>query len=284
MKNKLLALTLCLLTLSGCSLADPDLGEAKLPDSLPQQPDPLVGVVITREHLDLWDPMTGDQKLYAVPGEDGRMEFDLPGSISFFTYEYDHPAGRTTAVANTGVSGAGPHIKSTDEGESVELTGTLYVPESSGTICFYFNPVYQAEDDSLYLMAGQGTALSGDNGEGMSFSHDMSATETITVNGKKQTRSCSVKVTAEVVSVPTEIRMLHMDAAGNLIFTQSWQPGQVPEHVALHRDCAWAVLEQVKPEYADRTLYNFGDKYAESFYPEDGLVKIQSTELLWPKK
>ena len=60
MKNKLLVLTLALLLLTGCSLADPTMGEAVLPA---QAGDPMVGVVITREHLDLWDPAEGHQNL-----------------------------------------------------------------------------------------------------------------------------------------------------------------------------------------------------------------------------
>ena len=279
MKNKLLVLALALLLLTGCSLADPTMGEAVLPA---QAGDPMVGVVITREHLDLWDPAEGHQKLYATLDESGRPRFDLPDSIAYFTYEYDSPAGRTTVIANDGVWGAGPHIKNTDEGQSVELSGTLYVPESSGMICFYFNPVYQAADDSLYLMAGQGTALSGEHGEGMSFSHKMTDSVTRTENGKTQSRSCSVDVTAEVVAVPKEIRLLQMDSAGTLLHSQSWAPGSVPEQLELHKDCAWAVLEQIKDTGAARTLYNSGDQYAESFYPADGLVKVRTTTLVWP--
>ncbi|MBR2880266.1 MAG: C40 family peptidase, partial [Oscillospiraceae bacterium] len=74
------------------------------------------------------------KKLYAQPEQDGRVEFDLPGSISYFSYEYDHPAGRTTAITNNGIYGGGSHIKSTDQGEEIELTGTVYVPAQSGTI------------------------------------------------------------------------------------------------------------------------------------------------------
>ena len=279
MKNKLLVLTLTLLFLTGCSLADPAMGQADLPS---QAGDPMVGVVITREHLDLWDPAEGPQKLYATLDEIGRPSFDLPDSIAYFTYEYDSPVGRTTAIANDGVWGAGPHIKTTDEEQSVELTGTLYIPESSGTVCFYFNPVYQAEDDSLYLMAGQGTALSGEHGEGMAFSHKMADSVTRTENGKAQSRSCSVDVTAEVVAVPKEIRLLQMDASGTLLYRQSWAPGSVPEQLELHKDCAWAVLEQIKETGTGRMLYNSGDRYAESFYPADGLVKVRTTTLVWP--
>jgi len=303
MKNKLLALTLCLLTLTGCSLADPELGEAALPSSLTEESDALVGVVITREHLDLFDADTFVQdnaatllagknpdgnaqsyykKLYAKPEQDGRVEFDLPDSISYFSYEYDHPAGRTTAITNNGIYGGGSHIKSTDQGEEIELTGTVYVPARSGIISYFFNPVYQEPDGDVYLLPGQGSSLSGDNGEGMSFTHSMSNSVTRTENGKRETRKCRLSITVEVMEPPQSIRLLQMDKTGTLLSTLSWTPGQVPPELTLHRDCAWAVAEQVKSGTVARALLNFGDKSMESFYREGDLIKVQTTSLNWP--
>ena len=58
-------------------------------------------------------------------------------------------------------------INSSDDMETVTLTGEIFTDSGSGRVTAYCNPVYQQEDGRIYLVPGEG--MTADSGGSMAF-------------------------------------------------------------------------------------------------------------------
>lgn len=101
-------------------------------------------------------------RLWAVRQDNGDWVFeDVPG-FGYYAYRYENEAEE--GVANhldEGIIGGGMNYIVDDDGERVELSGTVYVTPGAG-LEFYCNPVYQTADGAVYLTGGSGIDTNGE--------------------------------------------------------------------------------------------------------------------------
>ena len=272
-----IATAVMLLPLTGCQLA-------KAASAVGNAPDRLIGVLVTNDHLDLFDmegylneninsfsggeiTMSGNTKkyegrLYATlttkeltnteSGEKVSVEeyaFDSVKGISFFTAKMppkDSEEGYTSSVFADGISDSHFAINCGDDEDKNTLEGTIYlVPGKSGST-HYINPVYQSGDGRVYAISGQGISIGGVQSEGSVYSQKLEESVTITENGKSKKQTTVVNVSIQSKLPPQKIVVLEMDKNNSCLSRQEFMPGKVPESITPNSHTEYILLESYK--------------------------------------
>jgi len=264
-----------LVGLSGFTLASPETSKYA-------EEDKLIGVLVTTEHLDLFDMegylsknlgkmasggeiiLDGDAaefqgRLYAtltdrtLTDETGQTVttkeyvFEDAG-YCYFCPTISNEDGIYIAASSDGaISDGHTAISVTEEGESITLDGTIYVVPAAGRGTYYMNPVYQSADGRVYAMSGSGVSfVEGDSAEGTACSRTITAESTVTENGESKTYSVSVKISLSVMYAPQHIYLLQYRSDGELLSRERYLPGALPEAISPAQDCSYIVLEAHK--------------------------------------
>ncbi len=293
-RGLLLCVTFFLLLcfLMGCQLARPEGDVGQAAEGAGQ--DRLVGVYVTREHLDFFDMEAylqdhldqvlkdGDHliqdgaayegRLYAKlvtrtsTGEDGRthqhQEYvfeDLEGMGLYSVFVDSEEGGYHTSQSGDGISDVHVGYHTKDEGEDISLEGVIYVAAGARTVqqgdtVFYFNPVYQTADGQVYLMSGSGLGGMSLGGAGASMSHKMNGTVTIQVDGEEKTYGCDVNVTIESVYAPEKM-IVHQMSEENIVLTKiEYIPGQLPNSLEVESETAYLLVETWQKDEAGQWI------------------------------
>lgn len=213
-----IALVLLLVLLRSVSLARP---EAQNPAQ-----DRWVGYyMVLRPTADYdfgkdWETYGDTKILNAQRQSDGRYAFtDLEGQALFFEFlpptDPEDPYSATVAF-QSGVAGAVHNMHITDQGNTEELSGTLYFGPSttpapgglgySWTACL----VYQRADGSLYLTDGQSFYGSG-------FTFRQETTYASTLNGKGTQDTLSVELRTKMIPRLESCTFFQLDENGTLL-------------------------------------------------------------------
>ena len=199
--------------------------------------DRLIGVFVTREPLDLFDfdayfednaskLLSGGEigaddaqkysgRLYAVLrdkpyyNEDGTpagstKEYAFEGVEGFLLAAPRIGEGEDSYIsfyADDGVSDSDFHLKTTDEGDSVELSAVIYALADRGTASFYPNPVYQTAAGEVYAVSGSGSSY-GTPSPGMSGTFTLSENQSVSSAGETSANASSVELRVEFVAPP----------------------------------------------------------------------------------
>lgn len=265
MKNKksgLILLAALLSLLTGCQLAveGSDLSAAG---------DHLVGVYITTEPLDLFDMdgwirdhltaqggdirLDGDADAYAgrlyateEKTEKGPAQYVFEGidGSGFFALEQEDEQGSCQHTAVSGaISDAHASFVTRDDGEQIDLTASVYFEAGGSGACFYLNPVYQAADGAVYLMAGSGISTGGVSSEGVMMGQTLEETYTEEENGKTEQTGISVKIDIVGVVLPEKYEILAMSEADEILSRQEYASGAVPEELSFGPEVAYVILK-----------------------------------------
>lgn len=301
-----------LLLLTGCQLARPDVGTV-------QSGDRLIGVLVTRAYLDLFDfdayfqdhaaelVQGGDHVIENTQAYEGRLYATMTTETStnddgetvthqnyvfegvegsaYFVYSVQEADGPGYTASETGeaLSNVQTSLYYSDQEEVMDLEATIYYAPQSGedVIGFYFNPVYQTVDGQVYAMSGSGTSTSVD-GAGVSFSHTLSEENTQTENGVSKIWRTSVKVTVESVDPPERITVLQMGEDHRILSEISYEPGTLPETMTLPGETAYLIVETISGGSVNRELVDRDAENLETFRCRDDRICVkQTTYLTW---
>lgn len=284
MNRKTVAIFLLLITIlimTGCQLARVDMGETRGSDRL-------IGVLITREYLDLFDferylndninkisangNITIDYdddkyrgRLYAdivtrtyTDPETGNTfetkEFSFEGVEGFHYYCAIIPAtgeeiSYSASSADEAISDGHTSVHTSDWEDRISLEGTIYYsPDGTGSMTFFPNPVYQSPDGRVYAVTGMGITSYGDHTEGELYTRTLEETTTITENGKTKTAYTSIKISFGVMFPPNRIIVRQMDEDSRVISSAEYKPGELPETLEVSRNTAFILIETHKQD------------------------------------
>lgn len=325
MTRKLYEISFCILlalVLTGCQLTQSSAGGAAGEDRL-------AGIFITTEYLDLFDfegylddnpedfgdgeiTINGDAqqyqgRLYAVltgktltneeTGETSETKeyvFPIDG-ISCFSAIIpvaENHGSYQTAMFDPAISDGRVHYKEDDDGIGRTLTGTLYVSPVDAACTYYFNPVYQSADGSVYVLSGSGAIIDPETygkREGATYSHTLDAATTITENGKAKTDSTSIMLSIHVMFPPEKIVVLQMDRESAVLLRKEYEPGAMPESIAAEPETAYFVIETHKRDDTGHTaisrdIYDSGTEGIGTFFVgEDRICVEHRTKVIWPE-
>jgi len=281
-----------LMTLSvfGCSLAVEGAGEGEAGVSR----DQMIGVFITTEYPDFdWD---AEKRIFATVNKNDSKEpgdwdiyFEGIDGINFFdgVWQSENDNSFNMLICGDEVCNIKTHYMSTDAGEGVELSGTVYKLPADDYI-YYTNPVYQTPNGDIYAVSGEGLHM------GFNTGGEMTTTLTdevkLTENGVTETNKISVKVTYRGEYEPTEVVVIQMDADNQVIKKEKYAPGALPLSIKAESETEYFVVETKRnnpenPNDIIREFYNrseTGDTYFETFRLTDkGRLGKMSTRIEW---
>ncbi len=276
----------------GCAipqLAVPDSGTPDSGEENSGERDCMVGVYITKEHLNLfdmesyikdnigsisggdtvdeWDETKYGGRIYArlreETMEDGvtihHYEFpDLPIEgmlLGSFTVDMDDGTPYTTFEADEGLSDIKTHLNTSDDGESTIQEATIY--QHSGSIVYYFNPVYQTADGLVYLTEGEGVHVA--SGLDGTMTHTLKDSVTVTRDGESETVTAEIVVSVAGVELPDRVVLLQMDENNREVGRMEIDPDAVPDEVTLAADTAYVLLVETFGGEVKRSLFEEGD-------------------------
>lgn len=178
-------------------------------------------------------------------------------------------------------------LQFSDAGESIELTGTMYVSAARGPAEFIYNPVYQTARGEVYAVSGSGLGFGGEVTAGMSGSHEVRSEQTVVVDGEAAVLTTRIDIGVRYMDTPVAASVLQFDAAGEVVAAQEFAAGKLPEELRVEAGVAYVVVESrmadaAGGEVVERELYEHG---AESLYAfdcrDDGMCVKQYCKLVW---
>lgn len=290
------------LLLSGCSLARPETQSANRAE------DKMVGVLVTREHLDLFDMeryfqdnaekiVTGGtvseaetQKYRSAlfsEWDEASQRYVFP-DVDGYVYLCTEQMGETgtyTNMQNDDVfCGGASAIHVTDDGVSYDFSATIYAENNAGTLSFYMNPIYQTEDGRVYALTGSGITFSSDEGSSASTTQTLEQTLSRTENGEKQEYAfrCAIKV--QLAPRPDQVTLFWMDAENGVRRQQTYAAGTLPKALKADGASFLVAVQTAQDGTQSCTLYSREEETQQLETlcgRENGLLSMQYTELDW---
>jgi hypothetical protein len=212
--------------------------------------------------------------------ETGEYVFPVQG-IAYFSATVPaqgDQASYFTSVSDPAISDGHVDYKTEDKGDSITLTGTIYVSPQNISHTYYFNPVYQSADGSVYAVSGSGFTVNNEAySEGGVYSQTLEATTSETVNGKVKTDSISVKLSISVMFTPEKITVIQMDEENAVLSQMAYAPDVMPESIPTEPETAYLIVETHKRGETgeieiSREIYSSDANSIETFYVrEDGI-------------
>jgi len=325
-KMIILLFTVILACSAGVSGVIPLAIEEDTTDSAKQK-DRLIGVYVTRDYINLFDAeqylqdniddiddiLTGGtiigtedaetytNRLYgveteipAVNEETGTSymytDFVFPGTEGFGTYCYrkeEEHGPVSVSAGGTGISDGHTHITTTDYGNNLALTGTIYVSVDAADNSFYINPVYQSADGSIYLLPGSGVSF-GSNIEGMKHTTTLSEEETITVDGESVVAySVEVELHVESVLPPETVHILQLDKDSTVLARTEYAADALPKSLTILSGTEYIIAESYSAgndPVITRQLFQKEDSYMNLICPwEEDICIKKDIRLDWSK-
>lgn len=322
--NKRLRVMICAFVcgtlLTGCQLA-------KEETMLQQEKDKLIGVYVTKEYVDTFDferyfeenigdimndgevfiegdeQSTYQNRIYAtivdevsvdeVSGEKITHQSykfkDLEGMgyYSPVCYETETENSYVAIESDAGICDTNSHITVTDEGDMIELEGTIYLCTTEEEMVeVYCNPVYQCPDGRVYLVSGHSISFSG-GGEGATMSHKVEDKITVKENGEEKTYVNSVEMHVKTSYAPEKIIVMQMDASGNKLDYQEYEPGKLPEEIEPFADTEYFIIETHKQDVTGenivtRKMVGKEEAFFQTLYVGEKKVCLQTmTAIQW---
>ncbi|MCB5387487.1 hypothetical protein LIQ05_10840 [Blautia glucerasea] len=302
-------------TASGCTLAVSDAGTDG-------NGDRLIGAFITSEYLDLYD-MEGylndhasslvnnssitigndsryEGKLVATVDKEGaqsssewKISFgDVKGEYILMPVTEDEDGNTSVgSLCSNGVGDPYLNYNVTDDGETQEISATVYQVSGKTEHTQYVNPVFQKEDGEIYAMAGNGYSNGVDGSEGNTMAATLSGETTTVENGKTKTEGCKVTVQFATMYKPVRTIIYQMDEANKILKQTTYKPSDVPDTLKVEAGTAY-ILEETRKEDASgkmvttRTILDLDSsadeekQYLEAWYPmDDGLIGKKDVEI-----
>ncbi len=188
--------------------------------------------------------------------------------------------GYTTLVQNGGVCDINVSNDFGDNYENMTLKGTIYTLQSD--VIFYYNPVYQSEDGSVYLVSGTGSNVSGG-----SMTHSMKEEVAVTVDGETITKKNEIIVTVEKAELSEEIELTELDKNNLIIKKSNYTPDNIPQSYKANKNTESIIITQTSVASEDnvivkRAIVSRGEENFEVLTEYDSIVCDKNfVEIIW---
>lgn len=287
-------LSLMLILLSGCQLATEDGDRASA--------DRLIGVFVTTEALEdvLAEAQQSEEFALAVErdavylnriyadqtlSEDGMTAYAFTGldGIAYFNTTQTDDDGDVYLIPyrDDCLIDAGTTHKVVDGERGMEMESVIYFLATDGDRTFLFNPVYQTEDDRIYVTPSIGWR--GNDG----YTNIMEQNRTLTVNGASESVYTKVTTRVEGVQPAEKYVLIHMDENHQMISSGEYAPDSVPSEMTIPAETAYLILESHKCDQngnmsVERQLVNWGEEsFATFLVRSNGICIKDYTYLTW---
>ena len=281
-------------------------GGLRLHDEKPEQyiGDNFVGILITREPLDLADEETivpetnqkiiidgheaseaertnGQKRLYAKLSRSSGTDETAPpqeyvfdgvdGIYCFCAHQKGNSGGFWNLQADEGI---------TDVCWGDTISGTIYMVPRKGQDILYVNRVYQTPSGSVYAVrASAGNALQ----NGVEFSVEIEDEDKGALfDNTAEASGVKVALNIKAMEKPVEIALLQFGSGNELLGKTVYQPGTLPEYMDSLPDTQYIIVETTSAKGVSRELYQKDDTFVQAFCGrDDGICIRQNCEINW---
>ena len=221
------------------------------------------------------DGETGETRTYpeyVCEGVDG---------IRFFSAVFSDENGNSSRGVGDDdrVSDVHQSIHATDEGESYEITGTVYLAAGNEENELYVNvnPVYQTADGAVYAVRGESYAMgTGD------WSVKLAESESVSSEGGQTTNDFSVELYFSYIEPAREFVILQFDGGNELLDSKAFQPDALPESLTPLPDAQYLIVESRTADGVSREIYERDEEVLHVFVErENGVCARRSCEIRW---
>ena len=292
MKRLISVLIAILVILSSVSLA-----ETASSDTFPIPADPtegsrLVGLFITKEDISLY---IGEEGLLwaSVSGEgsDSGPEYRFEAVngmrlICFAVPETDSEG--SSIVSNVDDGFAAVDFNLSEDGSTVKMKASVSVVQGQDEEAFFYNPVLRTEDGRVFAVPGDFVTVSAEmNPLGASVGQTVRDERKHTENGVEIVDYTEVNVETMAVREPLKIQLLQFNKAHEIVQSEEYEPGSVPEQIALLGEADYVLLEteEKTPDgstFTRREIFGRDTDYLNTLScREDGICISHYHEILW---
>lgn len=256
--------------------------------------DRLVGILVTKEYLNISDryyaklvdkSFTDEETGNYI--ETSNYVFEDIDGYCIARYTIKDENGTYTTTSDSGLEYISNGIIASDENYENRLEGKLYYCGDS--VIFYGNPVYQnVEDGSVYVVAGSGLHISGDQAEENSMS--LTLQEEFKYRTGEEVITESTKISFEIVTtdVPKSYTVTEFDKNHNVLYSKNYLPGELSwiEYYP-KENTEYIVVETETINYQgnidiDRAVFDKSNTYFDTLVPnEDEVCRQVHTYLNW---
>ena len=257
----------------------------------PSEGSRLIGLLITREDLAEYTDETGVLPASCVQkGPDDETEYQF-GNVSglrliCFIASEDNGEGSIISNADDGISAVDFNMN--EDGSSIRMDATInFVPDQDETL-FFYNPVLRTDSGQVFATPGDFMAVSSAmNPPGSSVGQTVRDERKHTENGSETTDTTTVSIQIKAVREPLKIRLLQFSEAHELLKSEEFEPGTVPEQIVPLTETDYLLLETVEkdPEGSSFTRREAIGRDVDFLNTmscrEDGICLCHYHEVLW---
>ena len=219
----------------------------------PSKVSRLVGLLITREDLSAYTGETGFLPASCTrEGPDGEPDYrfgDLSGLrlICFIAPEDDGEGSCVVSLADEGISAVDFNLS--EDGSSIKIDATISIVPDQDDELFYYNPVLLTDSGDMFAVPGDFMAISAAmNPPGSAVGQTIRDERKHTENGVETVDTTTVSVQIKAVREPLEIRLLQFNAEHELLKSEVFEPGAVPEQIVPLAEADYLLLETVEKD------------------------------------
>ena len=254
----------------------------------------LVGLLITREDLSAHTGPEGVLFASLTRGEaEGETEYSFGEAdglrlICFIAPDETGEDG-IVSIADDGFFSV--DFEMNEDGSSVNMDAAVcYVPGEREEL-FFFNPVFLAASGQVFASPGDFMAVSAEmNPPGSSVGQTVRDDRTRAENGREYTDTTVVSIHIHSVSRPVKIRLLQFGGTHELLMSEEFFPGSVPETVVPLNETEYLLLE-IEEETPDGGYFVRREVFGRDTdclntlsCREDGICLSHYHEILWEQE
>ena len=219
----------------------------------------LVGLFITKE--DLVHYVGEDGVLWAVlsqetPDADVECAFEGVSGLRLICFSLPEKNGqdaRVVSIADDGI--ADVHFDLTETGDAVKIDGAVSCVPGQEEEFFFCNPVLLTSDGRVCAVPGDFMAVSAEMTPfGASVGQKLRDERKHTENGEIMTDVTEASLQILAVREPLKIMFVQFSQAHEVLKTEEYTPGAVPEQIVLLKDADYLLLE-TEERTADGGVY-----------------------------
>ena len=255
----------------------------------------LVGLFITKE--DLAQYVGEDGALWAVlsqetPDADVECVFEGVSGLRLICFTLPEENGqdaRVVSMADDGI--ADVHFDLTEAGDAVKIDGTVSCVPGQDEEFFFCNPVFLTSDGRVCAVPGDFMAISADMMPfGASVGLKLKDERKHTENGTEITDMTEASLQILAVREPLKIALLQFSKAHEVLKTEEYAPGAVPEELYLLAEADYLLMETEERTadggvFVRREVFGREDDCLNTLSSrEDEICLHHYHELVWPEE
>ena len=213
----------------------------------------LIGLLITREDLSGY---TGEAGVLLTSctqnGPDDEPEYrfgDVSGLrlICFIASEGSGEDSRIISSVDDGISAVDFDLS--EDGSTIKMDAAISFVPNRDEVLFFCNPVLRTDSGQVFAVPGDCMAVSeAINPPGSSVGQTVRDERKHTENGSEIIDTTTVNIQIKAVRKPLEIRLLQFSSAHELLKSEAFLPGAVPEQIVPLAEADYLLLETAEED------------------------------------